>query len=178
MLVGVVWAARYESLTVRNLKVRLIEPWAQKYGLISGNSFELTNSSVGLATPLNNKEAEMAWAAGTGFTMAAGGGSLFTFDVTAVTNSNETNADIGIANAGVTIEVDTPTAANHLEQWTFKKNDSGTTKVIFYCGGLPIDTASGTTNTNFDLDAEADIVTLMPNFNGGVSIIVVSKNIH
>lgn len=179
MLAGVALAARYERLNVFRLYVREIHPWGGTNTTLSGNSVQLTNSNIGLADPINNKEGALTWASGTGFSMpSAGAGSLFTFNVTSVTDSSQANADIGIANAGVTIVLPTPTAATHLEEWTFAKLDSGTTKVVFYAGGLPIDSTSGTTNTNFDLDAAGDIVTLLPNYNGGVSFIVKSKNIH
>jgi len=178
ILAGVAFAARYEKLTVRNLLVRSIAPWAQKYGYISATSMQLTNSEVGLATPLNHKEGALVWTSGTGFTVPSGGGSLFTFDVTAVTDSNEANGDIGIAAAGVTIVLPTPTAAMHLEEWTFVKNDSGTTKVVFYAGGLPIDSTSGTTNVNFDPDAAGDVVTLIASYGTGVSWYLKNSRIH
>lgn len=172
MLAGVAFAARYERLDVYKLYVREILPWGG-----ANLSLTLSDTNIGIYTPLNNKEGALTWASGTGFSIPSTG-SMFTFDVTAVTDSSQANADIGIANAGVTIVLPTPTAAMHLEEWTFLKTDSGTTKVVFYSGGLPIDSASGTTNVNFDPDAAGDVVTLIPSYNTGVSWYLKSSNIH
>lgn len=180
VLAGVAIAARYERLDIYKLYVREIHPWGGAYTTLSAASPQFTNANVGLADPINNKEGALTWASGTGFSMpAAGAGSLFTFNVTNVTDSSQKTAkEVGIAQGGVTIVLPAPTAATHLEEWTFTKMDAGTTKVVFYAGGLPIDTAAGTTNTNFDLDAIGDTVTLLPNYAGGVSFIVKSKNVH
>jgi hypothetical protein len=118
----------------------------------------------------------LEYTAGTGFEFPSTG-SFFTFDITAIATSNITTADLLAAGtSGITIVLPTPTADIHGRVYPILKTDSGTTLAPLYSGGLPIDSASGTTNA--EMDALGDILYLMPSFESAVSWYVIKRYIH
>jgi hypothetical protein len=123
----------------------------------------------------------LSWASGTGFSVPTNmtTGVIYTLDITDATDSNEADADIWAAGvAGVTLVLPTPTASNDKKVFAILKTDSGTTDGILYAGGLPINSASGTTNTGLEMDAIGDIIWLMPAYNSAVSYFIVNHYVH
>ncbi|MHC4585985.1 MAG: hypothetical protein ACYS3N_15765, partial [Planctomycetota bacterium] len=112
------------------------------------NSGGTTKFSIGSAGDLRIDPTALTWTAGTGWSITAGSGGVFTVDITAVTSSSGANP-VGIAGAGVTVVLHTPTAETDGNIYTILKADAGTTPSILYCGGLPIE-ATGTTEASLD----------------------------
>jgi hypothetical protein len=120
----------------------------------------------------------LSWTSGIGWSITLSeSASLYTINVTDVTDSNETLADLQAAGiAGVTLVLPTPGSADDGKVFTILKIDTGTTDAVLYAGGLPIGTSSGITDNQ--LNAEADTVRLMADYNSAVSYWILSKNIH
>lgn len=177
VFVGVAMAARYEQLIVRNMLVRSIAPWAEKYGYISANSMQMTNSELSLASPLGHKMTELVWTKGVGFAPTGEEGGTFVVSVNGLTQPDDSDVGaipLGILGAGVTLALPTITAAMDGEIWRFVKKDAGTTVLLVYGGGVPIASAAGVTNDS--MDAIANNQAYQAHYNGAVSWYLVQDN--
>lgn len=135
-------------------------------------------SALGANESLNRETpTALTWVAGTGFSITlTESASLYTFDVSTATSSSANNvAVMADATAGATIVLPTPTAALDGAMFTILKTDTGTTAACIYAAGLPFGTASAVTDIR--MDAQADCMTLMCDYDSAVSYWVISDNL-
>lgn len=122
--------------------------------------------------------ATVGYTAGTGLSISAADIMAYrTFYINSVNIGESCAKGIGPSDqVGVTVVLATPTAK--IDGIPFSiVNTSGTTDFFVYASGLPIDTASGTTDA-LTADGEGDVITLIPRYNSAVSYYIQSYRIH
>jgi len=120
-------------------------------------------------------QASLTYTAGTGYSIGESDtGVVFEIPISGTTEQAESdNCAVGPAGTGVTVTVDTPTAATHGRVIGIR-NTSGTTPFIIRCGsGLPVGTTSGTTRQGGE--DVGDITWVQQSYGTGISLYVVSE---
>jgi hypothetical protein len=125
----------------------------------------------------------LTWTTGSGFVIPDKPEyAIYTFDVSgsATIMAESDNIQVGIAGAGVTIEIPTPERRNdNLIFGVQNASSSGTTDGVLYVeGGLPIDSLSSTTRSGKDLDLIGDVVWIQIAFESTCSAFVINEMIH
>jgi len=121
---------------------------------------------------------------GTGFTITGmANGNIVFVSLAGVTDYTASKSGyIGDGKSGTTVNL--PTITQSMDGWTVTivKIDSGTSEVVPYAAGLPVGYASGTTPgaslSTLLMNAQGDSVTLMADYDSGVSWWVTSYSIR
>jgi hypothetical protein len=102
-------------------------------------------------------------------------GNVFVLNpaTTTALNRGDTYSTLGIARAGTTVTLPTPTAATDNWLVTIVNATTGVSEIVPYCGGLPIGTTSGTTPgaafVDKILNGPGESITLLAKYNSAVS---------
>ena len=112
-----------------------------------------------------------------GFEITASDGNIWFIDASLDGNSNVPDVPGGVLAGGGTgttvILPTTITAVMDGQAMTFIKTDTGTTPVVLWAGatsssGVSIFDASGVTNDEFDIDAQGNNITIVPDFTNQI----------
>lgn len=105
-------------------------------------------------------------------------GNIYFIDGSTTTSTGTPSVTIGPSDGtGVTVVLPTPTADTDGAKVTIFKSDSGATDVFAWASGLPIGSASGTTD-NKVMDAQGDAITFVADYNSAVSWWIISTHIQ
>jgi len=115
---------------------------------------------------------------GTGFVINAEAGDYFVIDASAVAELPSLAYGPGDQN-GVTIVLPTPTVQTDGWVVTIVKGDSGGSVLFLYSGGLPIGTASATTDApsgTTQIDGQGESIKVLCDYNSAVSWWILDRN--